>query len=60
MSESVKNALSFGSVLTIFCFMCVGAVLHQPEPVRDRQALLQCLKLHPARYCHITYNGLRP
>ena len=56
----IKEALSFSSVLTLFAFMTLGTLIHSPAPVKDRDALLKCLKLHPQRYCHITYNGLKP
>jgi hypothetical protein len=56
----MKDSLSFASAMALFAFMCMGAFVLQPEPQRDRQALMACLKLHPQRYCHITYNGLEP
>lgn len=54
----MRHKLTFLHLLAIGA--CLAALAASPERMpTNEQALEQCLKLHPNRYCMITYGGMQ-
>jgi hypothetical protein len=64
MKDTLAHGLAFGAAIGTcgfaIGFILIGAIIDFPVPQKDPQALATCLKLHPERYCRITYDGLTP
>ena len=39
-----------------YLLLIAAAIAFASPPEKNDQALLHCLNLHPAKYCHLTYN----
>jgi len=54
-----SSPIAFFSI-SIGIFTLVGAsIIPFPEPAKDALAYGKCIKLHPQRYCAITYMGAK-
>lgn len=51
MQRTIAAGLGIGYLLLI-----AAAIAFASPQEKNDQALLHCLKIHPAKYCHITYN----
>lgn len=60
MKDTFMNGLAFGSAIGALGFLLFGFMTDFPTPQKDPQALATCLKVHPERYCRVTYDGLEP
>jgi hypothetical protein len=64
MKDTFAHGLAFGAAIGAcgfaIGFIVIGAIIDFPAAQKDPQALATCLKLHPERYCRITYDGLTP
>lgn len=50
----MRHLLSLASLSAVFCALAWALVV-QPLPQDNLQALRQCMALHPERYCRLTY-----
>jgi len=48
-------ALNRTMAIAYFLLITTAIAFASPQKKND-QALLHCLNLHPAKYCHLTYN----
>jgi hypothetical protein len=60
MKDAFMNGVALGAATGALGFLVFGIMADFPAPQKDPQALAICLKLHPERYCRITYDGLKP
>jgi hypothetical protein len=65
MRDKFVDILAFGSAMgaVTIAFLAIFVAIADfglSDPQKDPQALATCMKLHPERYCRITYNGLKP
>lgn len=51
MQRIIAAGLSIGYLLLI-----AAAIAFASPQKKNNEALLHCLNLHPAKYCHLTYN----
>ena len=51
MQRTIATGLGIGYLLLI----AAAIVFASPQKKND-QALLHCIKIHPSKYCHLTYN----
>ena len=52
MQRTIATGLGIGYLLLI-----AAAIAFASPSQRDDQALLHCLNLRPAKYCHLTYGN---
>lgn len=50
MQRLLATGLGIGYLLLI-----AAAIIFTSPQKKNDQALLHCVKIHPAKYCHITY-----
>jgi hypothetical protein len=60
MKDTFMNGLALGAATGALGFLVFDIMTDFPATQKDPQALATCLKLHPERYCRITYDGLTP
>ena len=54
-----SSLVAFFSIAAGFSLVIGASVISTPPPAKDALAYDKCLAIHPARYCGITYMGLR-
>ena len=59
-TSGLAVGLTIAGIGLLMAGAMVGVMTDFPAPQKDPQALATCLKVHPERYCRITYDGLKP
>lgn len=54
-----SSLVAFFSIAAGMSLIIGASIMRTPAPARDALAYDKCLAIHPARYCGITYMGLR-
>ena len=54
-----SSLVAFFSIAAGMSLIIGASIMRTPAPARDAFAYDKCLAIHPARYCGITYMGLR-
>lgn len=57
--RDVPSIVSFFSIAIGFSMFIGAAILDIKPPTKDAFALQECTKIHPIRYCQLTYGGLQ-
>ena len=65
MKDKFVDTLALGSAMgaVTVAFLAIFVAIADfglSNPQKDPRALTACMKLHPERYCRITYDGLKP
>jgi hypothetical protein len=53
--SNMQRLLATGLGIGYLLLIAAAIVFASPQKKND-QALLHCLKIHPVKYCHLTYN----
>jgi hypothetical protein len=54
-----SSLVAFFSIAAGVSLIIGASIISTPAPAKDALAHDKCLAIHPARYCGITYMGLR-
>jgi hypothetical protein len=57
--RDISSATAFFSIAAGISLIIGASFINTPAPAKDALAHDKCLAIHPARYCGITYMGLR-
>jgi hypothetical protein len=55
--RDLSSATSFFAIAASICVLFGAAIIDIKPPAKDTVAYHKCIKLHPERYCGITYLG---